>query len=127
MIASACIIRRLRTNEMFESRENRSGVIALEKQEWREWSNKNAAFVQSYLAERRVLCLRDGIVDKAQIVEAIPGCDLKSFFASTISRSGCSIKIGASELHRRSEALLRQEQAGKLRVSSFMSGATANG
>ena len=54
-------------------------IIALEKQAWREWSNKNTAFVKSYLADDAIYVYADGVVDKAQIVEAIPTCDLKSF------------------------------------------------
>ncbi|MEO8073881.1 MAG: Rid family hydrolase [Acidobacteriota bacterium] len=54
-------------------------IIALEKQAWQEWSNKNTSFVQNYLADDAFYVYADGVVDKAQIVKSIPTCDLKNF------------------------------------------------
>jgi len=54
-------------------------IIALEKQAWQEWSNKNTSFVQNYVADDAFYVYADGVVDKAQIVKSIPTCDLKSF------------------------------------------------
>lgn len=54
-------------------------IIALEKQAWQEWKNKNISFVQNYMADDAFYVYGDGVVDKKQIVDAIPTCDLKSF------------------------------------------------
>jgi len=54
-------------------------IIALEKQAWQEWSNKNTSFVQNYLADDAFYVYADGVVDKTEIVKSIPTCDLKSF------------------------------------------------
>ncbi len=54
-------------------------IIALEKQAWQEWSNKNTSFVQNFLADDAFYVYGDGVVDKKQIVDSIPTCDLKSF------------------------------------------------
>ena len=42
-------------------------IIRLEKQAWQEWTNKNAAFVQNYVADNAFYVYADGIVDKAKI------------------------------------------------------------
>lgn len=54
-------------------------IIELEKQAWQEWKNKNTSFVQNYLADDAFYVYGDGVVDKTQIVNAIPTCELKSF------------------------------------------------
>ncbi len=54
-------------------------IIALEKQAWQEWTNKNTSFVQNYLADDAFYVYADGVVDKTQIVKSIPTCELKSF------------------------------------------------
>nr|MBA2736536.1 hypothetical protein [Pyrinomonadaceae bacterium] len=41
-------------------------IIALEKQAWQEWTNKNTSFVQNYLADDAFYVYADGVVDKTQ-------------------------------------------------------------
>ncbi len=65
--------------KMSENSKVETQIIALEKQAWQEWTNKNTSFVQNYLADDAFYVYADGIVDKAQIVKSIPTCDLKSF------------------------------------------------
>ncbi len=54
-------------------------IITLEKQAWQQWSNKNIAFVENYVADDAFYVYADGVVDKTQIVKSIPTCELKSF------------------------------------------------
>jgi thymidine kinase len=54
-------------------------LIALEKQAWEEWKNKNRGFVQNFLADDAFFVYADGIVDKSQIVKSIGSCEIKSY------------------------------------------------
>lgn len=54
-------------------------VIALEKQAWEEWKNKNRGFVQNFLADDAFFVYGDGVVNKTQIVKAIGSCEFKSY------------------------------------------------
>ena len=62
------------TNNSVETR-----IIALEKQAWEEWRNKNRAFVQNYLSDDAFFVYGDGVVDKPQIVKAIGSCEFNSY------------------------------------------------
>ena len=94
-------------------------IIALEKQAWREWSNKNAAFVQNYLADDAFYVYADGIVDKAQIVKSIPGCDLKSFSLDNFTFRMLDKNSALLNYTADQEAFCYgKKQADKLRVNS---------
>lgn len=54
-------------------------IIALEKQAWEEWKNKNVSFVKNYVADDALYVYADGVIGKTKIVDALPTCDLKSF------------------------------------------------
>jgi hypothetical protein len=54
-------------------------IVALEKQAWEAWKNKNRDFVQNYLSDEAFFVYGDGIVDKAQIVKAVGTCEFKSY------------------------------------------------
>ncbi len=55
-------------------------VVALEKQSWEEWKNKNSAWFQTYLTEDFLNVHNDGVTDKAQTVKSIAtDCDVKSY------------------------------------------------
>ncbi len=55
-------------------------IIALEKQGWEAWKNKNAAWFQTNLAEDALQVNGGGVLNKSQIVK-ITGtdCEIKSF------------------------------------------------
>ena len=94
-------------------------IIALEKQAWREWSNKNAAFVQNYLADDAFYVYADGIVDKTQIVKSIPTCDLKSFSLDNFTFRMLDKNSALLNYTADQEAFCYgKKQADKLRVSS---------
>ncbi len=55
-------------------------IVALEKQSWQEWKNKNSAWFQTNLSEDFLSVHNDGVINKAQIVKAIASdCEVKSF------------------------------------------------
>ncbi len=55
-------------------------LIALEKQSWEEWKNKNGGFFQTLLTDEAVNVGVGGLSNKSQIVKSTSsGCDVKSF------------------------------------------------
>ncbi len=54
-------------------------IIALEKQSWTEWKNKNRNFVQNFLSDEAFFVYGDGVTDKSQIVKGIGTCEIKSY------------------------------------------------
>ena len=55
-------------------------IVALEKQSWQEFKNKNSAWYQSHLADDFLQVHADGVLNKAQTVKFVAaGCDVKSF------------------------------------------------
>ncbi len=55
-------------------------IVALEKQSWQEWKNKNSAWFQTYLTEDFLSVHNDGVMNKAQMVKSIAAdCEVKSF------------------------------------------------
>jgi hypothetical protein len=54
-------------------------IIALEKQAWEAWKNKNRDFVQNYLSEEAFFVYGDGVSDKSQIVKGFGACEIKSY------------------------------------------------
>ena len=56
-------------------------LIALEKQAWEAWKNKNGSFFQSNLSDDTVGVGAGGVDNKAQIVKDISGggCEVKSY------------------------------------------------
>ncbi len=55
-------------------------VVALEKQSWQEWKNKNSAWFQTNLTEDFLSVHNDGVMDKAKMVKSIAAdCEVKSF------------------------------------------------
>lgn len=55
-------------------------VVALEKQSWQEWKNKNSAWFQTYLTEDFLSVHNNGVENKAQTVKSIAAdCEVKSF------------------------------------------------
>ncbi len=69
--------------EAKESAEQKESVetkiIALEKQAWEAWKNKDTAFFQSLLAEDALSVNAGGVFDKAQILEYYGSCDVKRY------------------------------------------------
>ena len=56
-----------------------SQIIALEKQAWEAWKNKNRDFVQNYLSDEAFFVYGDGVTDKSQIVKGFGTCEIKSY------------------------------------------------
>ncbi len=55
-------------------------VVALEKQSWQKWKNKNSAWFQTNLTEDFLGVHDFGVDDKTQVVKGIAAdCDVKSF------------------------------------------------
>ncbi len=54
-------------------------IIALEKQAWEAWKNKDLAFFQTYLTADALSVNTDGVFDKAQILEYYASCDVKNY------------------------------------------------
>jgi len=55
-------------------------LIALEKQSWEEWKNKNGNFFQTLLTDEAVNVGVGGLSNKSQIVKSTSSdCDVKSF------------------------------------------------
>ena len=60
-------------------------VIAIEKQSWQEWKNKNAAWFQANLTDDFLSVHNWGRENKAQVVKSIAAdCDVKSFSLNDI-------------------------------------------
>ncbi len=57
-------------------------IIALEKQAWQAWKNKNTNFFQNFLVNDALSVNADGVSDKAQIIEYYRSCNVKSFSLS---------------------------------------------
>jgi len=55
-------------------------IIALEKQAWEAWKNKNRDFVQNYLSDEAFFVYGDGVTDKSQIVKGFGACEIKSYY-----------------------------------------------
>ncbi len=77
--ASAAAVAQTKTangaNSSVESR-----IVALEKQSWEAWKNKDTAFFQTTLAEDALSVHGDGVENKSQIVKGIGSdCDVKSY------------------------------------------------
>jgi len=94
-------------------------IIALEKQAWQEWSNKNTSFVQNFLADDAFYVYGDGVVDKKQIVDSIPTCDLKSFSLDNfkfrlLDKNSALLNYTAAQ----DATCYGKKQATKLRVTS---------
>lgn len=55
-------------------------LIALEKQSWEEWKNKNGTFFQTFLTDEAVNVGVGGLSNKSQIVKSTTSdCEIKSF------------------------------------------------
>ena len=56
-------------------------LIALEKQAWEAWKNRNGSFFQSFLSDDIIHIGEAGVTDKSQLVKAISGsnCEVKSY------------------------------------------------
>jgi hypothetical protein len=55
-------------------------IIALEKQSWEEWKNKNGNFFQTLLTDEAVNITVGGLSNKSQIVKSTSSdCEVKSF------------------------------------------------
>ena len=54
-------------------------IIALEKQGWEAWKNKDTAFFQTYLTDDALSVNASGIFEKAEILEYYGSCDVKSY------------------------------------------------
>ncbi|MFN2455802.1 MAG: nuclear transport factor 2 family protein [Pyrinomonadaceae bacterium] len=55
-------------------------LIALEKQSWQEWKNKNGGFFQTLLTDEAVNVGVGGLSNKSQIVKSTTSdCEIKSF------------------------------------------------
>lgn len=54
-------------------------IIALEKQAWEAWKNKDLAFFQSYLTDDALSVNAGGVFHKAQILEYYGSCEVKSY------------------------------------------------
>ncbi len=65
-----------------KSKDNSVGtqLIALEKQSWEEWKNKNGGFFQTLLTDEAVNVGVGGLSNKSQIVKSTNSdCEVKSF------------------------------------------------
>lgn len=56
-----------------------SEIIALEKQAWEAWKNKDSAFFQKNLTDNALSVNSSGVSDKAQILKSYGECDVKSY------------------------------------------------
>lgn len=56
-------------------------LIALEKQAWEAWKNRNGSFYQSFLSEDSIQISANGVENKAQIIESMSdsSCEVKSY------------------------------------------------
>ena len=55
-------------------------IIALEKQGWEAWKNKNISWFQTNLTEDALFVSSDGVANRSQIVKFMGSeCDLKSY------------------------------------------------
>ena len=55
-------------------------IIALEKQGWEAWKNKNSSWFQTNLTEDALFVSSDGVANRSQIVKFVGSeCDLKSY------------------------------------------------
>ena len=65
--------------KMAEDSKFETQIIALEKQAWEAWKNKNLAFFQTYLTDDALSVNADGVFNKAQILEYYGSCEVKSY------------------------------------------------
>ncbi len=66
--------------KMSKDNSVKTQLIALEKQSWEEWKNKNGGFFQTLLTDEAVNVGVGGLSNKSQIVKSTSSdCDVKSF------------------------------------------------
>jgi hypothetical protein len=54
-------------------------IIALEKQGWEAWKNKDTAFIQGFIPEDGLVISSDGVSNKSQYLKDVAGCEIKSY------------------------------------------------
>jgi hypothetical protein len=56
-------------------------LVAMEKQAWEAWKNKNGNYFQTFLSEDSIQVGADGVSNKSQMVKDISGssCDVRSY------------------------------------------------
>ena len=54
-------------------------IVALEKQAWAEWKNKNLKFFQNFLSDEALFVYSEGVTDKSQIIRGFGACEIKSY------------------------------------------------
>jgi ketol-acid reductoisomerase len=85
MIAIAASTAALGQAKMSKDSKVESMVIAMEKQSWQEWKNKNATWFQTNLSEDFLSVHNSGVENKASVVKTIAAdCDVKSLSLDNI-------------------------------------------
>ena len=80
VIAIAASSIALGQSKMSKDSKVEAQVVALEKQSWQEWKNKNSVWFQTYLTEDFLSVHNNGVENKAQTVKSIAAdCEVKSF------------------------------------------------
>ena len=54
-------------------------IIALEKQGWELWKNKDTARIQGFLTDDALVINSDGVMDKSQYIKSVGDCEVKSY------------------------------------------------
>ena len=54
-------------------------IIALEKQGWEAWKNKDTAFIQGNMPDDVLVINSDGVSNKSQYLKDVAGCEIKSY------------------------------------------------
>lgn len=80
MIALAATPAAFGQTKMSKDSKVEAQIIALEKQGWEAWKNKNAVWFQTNLTEDFVMVNSEGVENKAQVLKSTPtDCEVKSF------------------------------------------------
>lgn len=81
LAASTLALGQASKNSKQGKRSDADKIIALEKQAWEAWKNKNGAFFQTFLADDAVMVGGEGIGNKADAVKGISSmpCEVRSY------------------------------------------------